>query len=119
MTTSYSTVTRWLQLCVLSVCALLAALVAAWLLTGGLSVSKVLLATVATAPLWLALPGLSAGRRRTYAWLTLAVVPYVVLGLTESVANPAARAWAASCLFGAFALFCLVIAYLRVTRAGG
>ncbi len=48
-----------------------------------------LIAVVALTPLALAAARLLAGNRRTFAWMTLCVVPYLVLALTEAVANPA------------------------------
>jgi uncharacterized membrane protein len=68
-------------------------------------------------PLWLPLRGLLRRRRRTYAWATLCVIPYFVLGVTEAVANPMQRLWAGACLAIALALFVALIAYLRLTRA--
>jgi uncharacterized membrane protein len=94
----------------------LIALVAVWLLSTRVSLNRMLLAVVATAPLWIALPHLLRGVRRTYAWMTLATIPYLVLALTEAVANPPARAWAGLCLLVGFALFVGQIGYLRVTR---
>ena len=41
------------------------------------------------------LAGMLRGTRRTYAWATLCVAPYLVYGVTEVIANPAARAPAA------------------------
>ena len=49
-------------------------------------------------PLLLALPGLLARRRRTFAWATLCVTPHFVYALTEIVANPAIRPLAAAML---------------------
>ena len=48
--------------------------------------------------------------------MTLAVTPYIVVGITEAVANPASREWAGLCLLAAFLLFVLLVGYLRVTR---
>lgn len=96
--------------------ALLVALVFWWFLEAGVSASRILFATLATSPLWLITPQLAAGARRSYAWLTLIVIPYFVLAITEAVANPHARGWAAACLFVGFTLFVMSIAYLRMTR---
>lgn len=95
---------------------LLIAGVAMECLEGGLSGATVVLAAVLTSPLWLALPGLHRGTRRTYAWTSLALAFYLVLTLMETVANPSARLWAALGLFVTLAVFVLVIAYLRLTR---
>jgi hypothetical protein len=40
-----------------------------------------------------------------------------VLGLTEAVANPTMRSWAAFVLFAVIAAFGLLVAYLRATRS--
>ena len=95
--------------------ALIAALIA-WRVGTGLSLGDVVLIVVLTLPLVIALPRLLAGHRRTYAWMTLAVTPYLVVAITEAVANPSQRPWAAVCLAIAFVFFVLLIAYLRFTR---
>lgn len=82
----------------------------------GISIGDVILIAVLSSPLLIALPRLSAGNRRTYAWMTLAVTPFLIVGITEAVANPSTRAWAAACLFVAFALFVMLVSYLRTTR---
>jgi uncharacterized membrane protein len=94
----------------------LIALIAVWLLAARWSLERVMLAVAATAPLWISLPHLRRGVRRTFAWMTLATIPYLVLALTEAIANPTARAWAGTCLIVGFALFVVEIGYLRVTR---
>ncbi|MGH8186401.1 MAG: DUF2069 domain-containing protein [Steroidobacteraceae bacterium] len=91
----------------------LIALLFAWALAPGFSLSGLLWAAIGTAPLWIAAPRLRAGHQRTYKWMTMLVVPYVVFGLTELIANPRARPWAMACSLIAFALFVLLIAYLR------
>ena len=95
--------------------ALIAAVVA-WQLAPGISPSKLLVCAVLTCPLWAPLRGLMRGNRKTYAWATLCVIPYFILGVTEAVANPARRGWAAICLCLALALFAALILYLRVTN---
>jgi uncharacterized membrane protein len=73
--------------------------------------------TLAVMPLLAPLHGLTAGRRRTYAWATLLAVPYLALALTELLANPAAR-WAASItLLLVFGWFCAMVLYLRAAPA--
>ena len=91
-------------------------LVAASLLANGLSLSRALLALIATAPLSYGWLRLRNGNRRVYASMTLVAIPYMAFALTEAVANPAARLWAGACLFTAFALFVALIACLRATR---
>jgi uncharacterized membrane protein len=112
-----SRLARRLRFAVVGSTATLIALVAGWLLAGAPSLANVLIAIAITAPLWLTLPRLAAGSRRSYAWITLAVVPYFVIAITEAVANPAVRTWAGVCWFVGFMLFVLAIAYLRVTRS--
>jgi len=104
------------RLAVVSTIALLIAALILWRVRIGFSVGDAVLIVVLTLPLLIALPRLLAGHRRTYAWMTLAVTPFLVVAITEAVANPAGRAWAALCLAVAFLLFVLLIAYLRVTR---
>jgi len=87
-----------------------------WRAMTGFSVADAVLIAILTSPLGIAFPKLLAGNRRTYAWMTLAVTPYLVVGITEAVANPASRAWAGLCLIVAFVLFVLLVGYLRVTR---
>jgi uncharacterized membrane protein len=82
----------------------------------GFSIADAVLIVALTLPLLIALPRLWAGHRRTYAWMTLAITPFLVVAITEAVANPAGRAWAGLCLLVAFLLFVMLIAYLRITR---
>lgn len=98
-----------------TIASLLVALVA-WRVTTGFSTGDLVLIAVLSLPLLIAMPRLWAGHRRTYAWMTLAVTPFLIVAITEAVANPSQRAWAGLCLLVAFALFILLIAYLRVTR---
>lgn len=96
----------------------LLALVLAWQLSKEITPARVALAALLVAPLLLPVKGLIRGDRRTYAWATLCVIPYFILGVVEAVANPAQRGWAAICLSLALVLFALLIAYLRLTRSG-
>lgn len=96
--------------------ALLVIALVTWRARTGFSIADAVLIALLTLPLWVALPKLLAGHRRTYAWMTLAVTPYLVVAITEAVANPASRAWAGLCLMVAFLLFVLLVGYLRVTR---
>jgi len=95
----------------------LIAVIVAWQLRMDISPQRLLIATVLTCPLWAPLRGLLRRSRRTYAWATLCVIPYFILGVTEAVANPQGRLWSGLCLGLAFALFVLLIAYLRVTNS--
>jgi len=105
-----------LRTAVMIAVALLIVLLVLWRVMTGLSAGDVVLIAALTLPLWVALPRLLAGNRRTYAWMTLAITPYLILAITESVANPDSRPWAGLCLSVAFVLFVLLIIYLRVTR---
>jgi uncharacterized membrane protein len=67
-------------------------------------------------PLLLPLRGVIAGSRRAYAWATLCVTPYVVAGMTETIANPALRPLAAAIVLAGLAWFATLVRYLRVTR---
>ncbi len=78
-----------------------------------------LLAFVLLAPLAIAVPGLIARNRRTYAWATLCITPHFIYALTEIVANPAIRELAASILVLSLGLAVALVAYLRLTRADG
>lgn len=86
-------------------------------LSAHMNAGRWLWTAIVAMPLWLPLPWLMRGHRFTYAAMTLCVIPYFVLGVTEAVANPAARWWAGLCLICALALFVALIAYLRLTRA--
>ncbi|MBB6091423.1 putative membrane protein [Povalibacter uvarum] len=97
--------------------AALIALVLAWNLWGEIAVARAAVALLLTVPLWAPLPGVIQRNRRTYAWATLCVIPYFVMGLTEAIANPQRRAWAGACLALALLLFVTLIGYLRMTRA--
>jgi hypothetical protein len=104
-----------LRQAVLAATLLLVVLIGWWVMSGPISASRIVAGAVLIAPLVVAAPRLHAGRRRVFVWMTLAVIPSLVLAITEAVANSAIRVWAVLCLSTAFALFVLLIAYLRVT----
>jgi uncharacterized membrane protein len=104
--------TRW----TLSVLAALILLVLGWQLSNGSGIGRIALAALLATPLLLPLRGLIREDRRTYAWATLCVIPYFILGVTEAIANPQQRVWAGACLLLALTLFASLIVYLRVTR---
>jgi uncharacterized membrane protein len=68
-------------------------------------------------PALLPLRGVWRRDRRTFAWGTLCLIPYMVVGITELIANPAGRDWAIGCLLLSFGAFVAFIAYLRVSRS--
>jgi uncharacterized membrane protein len=74
------------------------------------------LAVFLLVPLALPLPGLLRRHRRTYAWATLCLTPHFVYGLTELIANPPLRAYAAAMLLVALALMVGLVGFLRLTR---
>jgi uncharacterized membrane protein len=67
-------------------------------------------------PLAIAVPGMLARNRRTFAWATLCITPHFIYALTEIVANPAIRVLAASMLLLGLALVVTLVAYLRLPR---
>ena len=73
-------------------------------------------ALVLLVPLLLPVPGLWRGDRRTCAWATLCIAPYVVYGITEVIANPAVRFTAAMILLAALAWFVSLVYCLRLSR---
>ncbi|MGH8494559.1 MAG: DUF2069 domain-containing protein [Gammaproteobacteria bacterium] len=73
------------------------------------------LTLLAIAPLMLPLPGLWRGSRYTAAWASLLVIPYMLFGVVEVVADPAVRPIAGVELAVSFLLF----AGLLVLARGG
>jgi uncharacterized membrane protein len=69
-------------------------------------------------PLLLPLRGLLRNDRRSQAWATLCVTPYLIYGMTELVANPRLRVLAAAILVASLALFAALVASLRLGRGG-
>lgn len=106
---------RLRYLVVSNIAALIIALIV-WRARDGLSAWELVLIAILTLPLFVAIPKVLAGDRRTYAWMTLAVTPFIVVGITEAVANPASRVWAGLCLMMGLLLFAGLVAYLRTTR---
>jgi uncharacterized membrane protein len=94
----------------------LIATVVAWQFSTAISPQRLLAAAVLTCPLWAPLRGMLRGTRKTYAWATLCVIPYFIIGTTEAIANPQHRVWSALCLALALLLFVSLILYLRLTR---
>ena len=68
-------------------------------------------------PLLAPLPGLLKGKRYTHSWATLCVLPYFVVGVTESVANMANRGWSLGLLGASLLWFFALISYLRVSKS--
>lgn len=80
------------------------------------SAAGLLVAGLISLPLLLPLPGLIAGRRRSFAATTLCLLPYLVIGMTESIANPAARVRASIGVALVLWQFAILSAYLRTSR---
>jgi len=93
----------------------LIAVVVGWQLTIDTTPQRLLFCVILTCPLWAPLRGLMRRNRKTFAWATLCVIPYFILGVTEAVANPHRRVWAGLCLAIALLLFTALIVYLRIT----
>jgi uncharacterized membrane protein len=79
--------------------------------------ANLLLAPAWLIPVLLPLRGVLAGSRRTHAWATLCVAPYLIASVMETIANPTLRVLAASITFASLAWFAALVRYLRVTRA--
>ncbi len=107
---------RLRALALLAIAALLA-LVCFWQLWPNPSADGALRAALLGFPLLLPLRGLIKANRYTYRWATLCVLPYIVVGLTEVIANPTARVWSAAMLALALLLFVALIGFLRVSKA--
>jgi uncharacterized membrane protein len=60
--------------------------------------------------------GTALAHRYTFKWATLCVTPYFIVGLTETVANPASRSWVGTVLGLALVWFVALVGFLRVTR---
>jgi uncharacterized membrane protein len=79
------------------------------------SVARVAGSVLMLIPLVLPAHGVWRRKRRTFAWGTLCLVPYIVAGITEVIASPENRDWATGCLLLSFGAFVAFIAYLRVS----
>lgn len=76
------------------------------------------LVLLSVAPLLLPLRGLWRGSPYTAAWASLLVIPYMLFGVVEVIANPATRAIATVELTVSFCLFAgLLVAARRGGRA--
>ena len=95
-------------------CLLLAAVVGVW--HWRVPGASAAIGALLTLPLVLAIPGLAAGRRYTYQWMSLALAVYAGYGVTEAVANPAARTWASAAALLSGLLFITVVGRFRYAR---
>jgi uncharacterized membrane protein len=88
-------------------------LVVAWHAVRGPAGLGTVTLVVMTLPLLAPLPGLWAGRRRTYRWAPLTLAPALAWSLTEILANPPARGYAVVVALLAFLSLAAVVAALR------
>lgn len=112
MTTDHA---RRAHLTVLCAWALLAAVIGVWIgarlgQAGALAAGALVLG-----PLAMPLRGLLAAKRNTLRWAPFTLTPTLAWSLTEVVANPDARPFAAVTLLAALAAFAALLACLRVT----
>ena len=88
-------------------------LLVAWHAVSGAAGLGTVVMVVVVAPLLAPLPGLWAGRRRTYRWAPLTLAPALAWSLTEILANPPARGTAVATALLAFLSLAAVVATLR------
>lgn len=113
---SESAIARRLRYAAVGATVLLVLLLLRWTLVAP-STPRIIFGAVLALPFAIGAAFLYAGRRRTYAWLALALAPSLVLGLVEAVVNPTTRAWSTLFVFALLATFALFVAYLRATRS--
>ncbi len=75
-----------------------------------------LMSALGVVPWLLAVRGLWRGKRRVYDGALLLTTPYLGYGLTDVIANPGARVYAAITLLTAFALAVALVAFVRLSR---
>lgn len=107
---------RLARLGVLSTHGLLLATVVVWQLSARPSLAGLGIAFLLSIPLLAPWSGLLRAHRFTHVWATLCVMPYLVMGVMEAIADPAHRVFATACVALALAFFAALILYLRVTR---
>lgn len=111
-----SAIARRLRLAALCATLLVLALIARWVIVAP-STLRIVAGAILALPFAIGAPFVYVGHRRSYGWLTLALAPPLVLGLTDAVAVPATRAWSSLFVFVLLATFVLFVAYLRATRS--
>lgn len=113
---SESAIARRLRLAAVAATLLLVVLLLRWILVAP-STPRIIFGAILALPFAIGARFLYAGRRRTYAWLTLALAPALVLGLTDAVVDATTRVWSALFVFALLTTFALFVAYLRATRS--
>jgi uncharacterized membrane protein len=111
-----SAIARALRLAAVCATVLLVVLLLRWIRVAP-STPRIIFGAILALPLAIGAGFLYAGHRRTYAWLTLALAPSLVLGLMEAVVDPVTRAWSALFVVALLVTFALCVAYLRATRS--
>jgi uncharacterized membrane protein len=106
---------RLQQIVIATQVALLLVFVLGWLWNHR-SLPGLIAAVLLALPLLIPLRGLIRGTRRSFAATTLCLLPYLVIALTESIANPAGRARASLGLALVLWQFVALSAYLRASR---
>lgn len=91
--------------------------VCGWLWIHPPRVFGIWLALFLIAPLIIPIRGLLQGRPYTYAAMSLVALLYMVIGITEGVANDDQRIWAYSMMAAAAALFLGCVMYVRLDAA--
>jgi len=95
---------------------LLLVTVVAWQWSARPSLAGAGIALLAAIPLLAPWRGLWRAHRFTHVWATLCVMPYLVMGVMDAVADPVHLAWAVASVALAIAFFVALVTYLRVTR---
>jgi uncharacterized membrane protein len=108
--------TRRASLVAIAATALLLALLLTWQLSGTDFNARWVLTALLALPAAVVLASLLRHRPRARAWTILGAIPYVTLGLTELIANPQQRVWAAACAVLAFIQFVVLAWLLRMQR---
>lgn len=97
---------------------LLAVLLSWWVASGGWPPTITALAILLLiCPLAAVLPAIARGSERAVSAASLLLIPYIGWGLTEAVANPDARGFAALTVFAGTGSFVVLIIWLRILRA--
>jgi uncharacterized membrane protein len=97
-------------LTLVSLAALLASMAVWWFPS---THSGTVIALLLIAPLLLPLPGLLRGKPYTHAWTSLLALFYVLLSMTEVLANPQERIAAGAVLLASLLLFSGCVLYVR------
>jgi hypothetical protein len=106
---------RRMRFWVMSTWTALLLLVAWQQLHQGISLNHLGWALCFSLPLLAPLRGLLQGNRYTHTWATLCVLPYFIVGISESVSNPSLRIWAINLLASSLLWFFALLGFIRVS----